>query len=76
MSHIISGPIRVSKIIHKVLERQIFMMLRHLTVQINTREYFQHHRKTADVTPTVQSIGVKCLRPLEIILLIWDLKPQ
>lgn len=68
MSHVISGPVRVSKIIHKILQRQIFMMLRHLTVQINTREYFQHHRKTVGVTPAMQSIGVKCLGPLEIII--------
>lgn len=49
-------------------------MLRHLTVQINTREYFQHLRKAVDILPAVKSIGVKCLRPLEIILLMWNLK--
>lgn len=37
------------------------MILGHLTGQINTKEYFQRHRKSG-VLPPVQSIGVKCLK--------------
>jgi len=38
------------------------MVLRHLTVQTNTKEYFQQHRRRVGVLPPVQSVRVKCLK--------------
>lgn len=58
----ISAPVKFSKINHKILQSQIFMVLRLLTVQINIKEYFQQHRRGVGVLPPVQSIGVKCLK--------------